>query len=60
MEYDYAHINKIDGVKFDFENGWVHVRRSNTEPIIRIYSEFNNKADLEKFSKEFFTKINTF
>ena len=60
LEYDYAHINKIDGVKFDFENGWVHVRRSNTEPIIRIYSEFNSKADLEKFSKEFFTKINTF
>ena len=60
LEYDYAHINKIDGVKFDFETGWVHVRRSNTEPIIRIYSEFNNKADLEKFSEEFFTKINTF
>lgn len=60
LEYDYAHINKIDGVKFDFENGWVHVRRSNTEPIIRIYSEFKNKADLEKFSKEFFNKINTF
>ena len=60
LEYDYAHINKIDGVKFDFETGWVHVRRSNTEPIIRIYSEFKNKADLEKFSKEFITKINTF
>ena len=60
LEYDYANINKIDGVKFDFETGWVHVRRSNTEPIIRIYSEFNNKADLEKFSKEFFTKINNF
>ena len=60
LEYDYAHINKIDGVKFDFETGWVHVRRSNTEPIIRIYSEFNSKADLEKFSKEFFTKINAF
>ena len=59
-EYHYAHINKIDGVKFDFETGWVHVRRSNTEPIIRIYSEFSSKADLEKFSKEFFTKINTF
>ena len=60
LEYDYAHINKIDGIKFDFDTGWVHVRRSNTEPIIRIYSEFNNKADLEKFSKEFITKINTF
>ena len=60
LEYDFANINKIDGVKFDFETGWVHVRRSNTEPIIRIYSEFNSKADLEKFSKEFFTKINNF
>ena len=60
LEYDFANINKIDGIKFDFDTGWVHVRRSNTEPIIRIYSEFNNKADLEKFSNEFFTKINTF
>ncbi len=60
LEYDFANINKIDGVKFDFETGWVHVRRSNTEPIIRIYSEFNSKADLEKFSKEFFTIINNF
>ena len=32
-------ITDIDGVKIDFENGWVHVRKSNTEPIIRIYSE---------------------
>jgi phosphomannomutase len=28
-----------DGVKIDFEDGWVHLRKSNTEPIIRIYSE---------------------
>ena len=31
--------NTIDGVKVDFEEGWVHLRKSNTEPIIRIYSE---------------------
>ena len=32
-------VNTIDGVKIDFEDGWVHLRKSNTEPIIRIYSE---------------------
>ena len=32
-------INTIDGVKIDFEDGWVHLRKSNTEPIIRVYSE---------------------
>lgn len=32
-------VNTIDGVKFDFDNGWVHLRQSNTEPIIRIYAE---------------------
>ncbi|MFI3263048.1 MAG: phosphoglucosamine mutase [Rikenellaceae bacterium] len=32
-------VNDIDGVKIDFEEGWVHLRKSNTEPIIRIYSE---------------------
>ena len=29
----------IDGVKIDFEDSWVHLRKSNTEPIIRIYTE---------------------
>ena len=32
-------INKVDGMKIDFENEWVHLRSSNTEPIIRIYTE---------------------
>lgn len=32
-------ISTIDGVKIDFEEGWVHLRKSNTEPIIRVYSE---------------------
>ena len=32
-------VTTIDGVKIDFEDGWVHLRKSNTEPIIRIYSE---------------------
>ena len=32
-------LNDIDGLKIDFEEGWVHLRKSNTEPIIRVYSE---------------------
>jgi phosphomannomutase len=36
QEEDYS---MIDGLKIDFENGWVHLRKSNTEPIIRVYSE---------------------
>lgn len=41
-------ITDIDGVKIDFEDSWVHLRKSNTEPIIRIYSEASTmeKADL--------------
>jgi phosphomannomutase len=34
-------LNTTDGVKIDFEDGWVHLRKSNTEPIIRVYSEAN-------------------
>jgi phosphomannomutase len=32
-------VNDIDGVKLDFPDRWVHLRKSNTEPIIRVYSE---------------------
>lgn len=41
MQTKYAHENHstVDGLKIDFENEWVHLRKSNTEPIIRIYSE---------------------
>lgn len=35
-------INTLDGVKIDFEEGWVHFRKSNTEPIVRVYSEGKN------------------
>lgn len=34
-----AEVNDVDGIKFDLPDGWVHLRRSNTEPIIRIYAE---------------------
>lgn len=38
-KFEGERINTIDGVKIDFAEGWVHLRKSNTEPIIRIYSE---------------------
>lgn len=40
-------VNTIDGVKVDFKHGWVHLRKSNTEPIIRIYSEAATMAEAE-------------
>jgi phosphomannomutase len=38
-KYKNENITTIDGVKIDFDNDWVHLRKSNTEPIIRIYTE---------------------
>ena len=40
-------INDIDGVKIDFKEGWVHLRKSNTEPIIRVYSEAATMAEAD-------------
>ena len=41
LEQEYAgeSLNKVDGLKINFEEGWVHLRKSNTEPIIRVYAE---------------------
>ncbi|MEM1360001.1 MAG: phosphoglucosamine mutase, partial [Bacteroidota bacterium] len=36
--------NNIDGLKLDFPDGWVHLRSSNTEPIVRVYAEANSAA----------------
>ena len=44
-------VTTIDGVKIDFEEGWVHLRKSNTEPIIRIYSEGKSEAEAERFAQ---------
>ena len=47
-------VNTVDGVKVDFEaeRKWVHLRRSNTEPIIRIYSEAPTEAEAQKLGEE--------
>ncbi len=40
-------LNSIDGLKIDFENGWVHLRTSNTEPIVRIYAEATSEEEVK-------------
>lgn len=45
-------INDIDGVKIDFAESWVHLRKSNTEPIIRIYSEAASMEQAERLAEE--------
>lgn len=45
-------ITDIDGVKIDFADSWVHLRKSNTEPIIRIYSEAHSMEEAEKLGQQ--------
>ncbi len=44
-------VNDIDGVKVDFPDRWVHFRKSNTEPIVRIYTEAPTQAEAEELAK---------
>ncbi len=45
-------LTTIDGVKIDFKDGWAHLRKSNTEPIIRIYSEAHTMEEAEKLGND--------
>jgi phosphomannomutase len=46
-----AQVNDIDGVKIDFPDRWVHLRKSNTEPIIRVYSEASTMEQADELGK---------
>ena len=50
-------VNTIDGVKIDFADGWVHLRKSNTEPIIRIYSEAATEARANELAQQVMEQI---
>lgn len=52
-------VNTIDGVKIDFAEGWVHLRKSNTEPIIRIYSESASAEDAISLGKKVRTVVDS-
>jgi len=51
-KYQNEHVNTIDGVKIDFSDRWVHLRKSNTEPIIRIYSEAPSEEDANALAQQ--------
>lgn len=53
-------INTIDGVKIDFPNSWVHLRKSNTEPIIRIYTEAPSSEEANELADKIISDITTF
>jgi phosphomannomutase len=56
-KYANEEVNTIDGVKIDFESQWVHLRKSNTEPIIRIYTESNSQLNADELAERFITEI---
>ncbi|MBR5464805.1 MAG: phosphoglucosamine mutase [Alistipes sp.] len=52
-------VTDIDGVKIDFKENWVHLRKSNTEPIIRVYTEAKSQAEADALAERFITEIKT-
>ena len=56
-KYQDEQITTIDGLKIDFEDGWVHLRKSNTEPIIRIYAESEGEKKANSFAEKMIIEI---
>lgn len=56
-KYKNEDVNIIDGVKINFESEWVHLRKSNTEPIIRIYTESTSQDNADSLAERFITEI---
>ncbi len=56
-KYKNSKINLTDGVRIDFENEWVHLRKSNTEPVVRIYAESISEKDAEALARKIICDI---
>jgi len=56
-KYKNEKITTIDGLKIDFKDGWVHLRKSNTEPIIRIYAESEGEEKAKTFAQKMIKEI---
>lgn len=56
-KYSSEDINAIDGVKIDFPENWVHLRKSNTEPIIRIYTEAKSQEEADSLADKIIAEI---
>ena len=57
--YATERISSIDGVKIDFDKSWVHLRKSNTEPIIRVYTEATSEAQAVALANRFVSEISS-
>ena len=55
--YAGENVNDIDGVKIDFPENWVHLRKSNTEPIIRVYTEAKSMDEADALAQRFIAEI---
>jgi phosphomannomutase len=53
QRYKHLKPSTIDGVKVDFEESWVHLRKSNTEPIVRIYTEAKTQNQADVLAEDF-------
>ncbi|MEM9324993.1 MAG: phosphoglucosamine mutase, partial [Bacteroidota bacterium] len=62
LKEKYAHqpINTLDGVKIEFDKEWVQLRKSNTEPIIRIFAESDSAATAEHLANKLIMDIKEF
>lgn len=57
LKFKKERVNDIDGVKIDFKEGWVHLRKSNTEPIIRVYSEAATAEEADRLAQSVMKEI---
>ena len=58
-KYQGDNVTTIDGVKIDFPDKWVHLRKSNTEPIIRVYTEAHTAEEANALGQRFMDEINS-
>jgi len=56
-KYSNENLTTVDGVKIDFEKSWVHLRKSNTEPIIRVYTEAKSQSEADALADKIITEI---
>ena len=57
QKFPVSEVNTVDGVKIDKPEGWVHLRKSNTEPIIRLYTESGTPEKASQLADDFMTRI---
>jgi phosphomannomutase len=57
LKYQQEELNTVDGVKIDFADNWVHMRKSNTEPIVRIYTEAASQEAADALADRFIGEL---